>query len=165
MKGLAILVSVICLAFMLLAACAPAPEPEVDLSAEEEELRKFIEEVVATYENRDGRAMARMCDETFMNLGRILTGQENKEEFWENFLGSLENTQINLLEEIGLEFVTPEVAILLARIELTNRPPNADGNPQARPEYYSANVYVKRDGRWLRKGAFLRPITAALPSE
>lgn len=154
---------VICLAAMLLPACAPppesAPEPKVDLKAEEEALRKFLDEVRVAYTNRDSKAMAGMFDETMMTLSGFRKGREAIEEFWANFLGSLGNTQINILEEISLEFVTPEVAIYQTRIEFTNQPPDADGNPQPPQEYFAANVYVKRDGLWLRKGAFLRSIT------
>jgi hypothetical protein len=141
-KGLAIPAYVICLALMSLPACAPAPEPEADLRAEEQALREFLEEVLVAYENRDGKAMAAMCDETFMNLGGVLRGRENIERFWETFLGSLGDTQLNILEEVVLEFV-------------------AERNPQPPQQFFAANIYVKKDARWLRKGAFLRPITAA----
>jgi len=93
-----------------------------------------------------------------MTLPRIRRDREAIEEFWENRLGSLGDTQINIVEEISLEFVTPEVAIWQARIEFTNRPPDAEGNPRLPSQSYAANVYVKRDGRWFRKGAFLRPV-------
>jgi hypothetical protein len=69
------------------------------------------------------------------------------------------------LEEIAPEFVTPEVAIHQIHIEFTNLPPDAEGNPQAPKHYWAANVYVKRDGKWMRKAAFLQEITSALPND
>ena len=108
MKGLTIPVGVIFLACILLPACAPAPEPEVDLRAEEEALREFIGGVLVAYENRDGEAMAGMCDETFMNLGGILKGREDIEGLWKSFLGSLENTRLNILERLASNLSHPK---------------------------------------------------------
>ena len=152
---------VICLALALMPACVPAPESEVDLEAEERVIRELWEEVLAVYESRDAKAMADMCDEPFLNFGIVHRDRESIESQWEGFLGSLQDTRLNILEDIGLEFVTPEVAILQARIEFTNLPPDADGNPQRPRQFFAANVVVKKDGRWLRKGAFLTEITAA----
>jgi hypothetical protein len=42
------------------------------------------------------------------------------EELWTDFFESLQDTELDLLDEIGLEFVTPEVAILQTRIAFTN---------------------------------------------
>jgi uncharacterized protein (TIGR02246 family) len=164
MKRLSLLMGVIYLAFNL-PACAPAPEPEVDLRAEERALREVAQEVLVAYANRDSKAMVDMCDEPFLNLGTVFRGRERMQATFEAFFAGLGATQLNVIEEIGLEFITPEVAILITRFEFNNRPPDADGNPQPPEQYYDANVYVKKDGRWLRKAAFLRPITAALPIE
>lgn len=165
MRRLAILTGVISVAFPMLPACAPTPGPEADLEAEEQAVREVAQAVLAAYENRDSKTMVDMCDEPFMNLGTVFRGRDSMQATFEAFFAGLGATRLNILEEIGLEFVTPEVAILQTRFEFTNRPPDADGNPQPPEQYYDANVYVKKDGRWLRKAAFLRPITAALPIE
>jgi uncharacterized protein (TIGR02246 family) len=158
MKQAMIRMGVLCVAVLLLPVCAPPPEQEIDLKAEEEAIRKFIDEFIVAYNNRDGEAMAGMTDETLMTLGSVFEGRETIEEFYTNYFRLSEDTQTNILEEICLEFVTPEVALYQVRIEFANRPPDADGNPQPDQELFDTNVFVKRDGRWLRKGVFLRPI-------
>lgn len=150
--------------FFLLQACAPNPEPEVDLRAEERVLSELWEQIRVLYDNRDAKAMADLFDDPMLMSGGVVKGRERIQEHWENFLGSLGDTQMNVLEELDLEFVTPDVAIHQAHIEFTNLPPDAEGHPQAPKQYWASNVLVKKDGRWMRKAAFLREITVALPS-
>ena len=78
--------------------------------------------------------------------------------------GRSELPTIPILEEIGLDFVTPDVAILQTRSEFTGLPPDAVWSSGPRQEFFAANVYVKRDGQWKRKAAFLLPITRPPPS-
>jgi uncharacterized protein (TIGR02246 family) len=164
MRRIANLAGFILLLFLFLQACTPAPEPEADLRAEEQVLRELWEQIRVLYENRDAKAMADLCDDPMLMSGGVVRGREGIQEHWESFLGSLGETQINTLEELDLEFVTPDVAIHQAHIEFTNLPPDVEGNPQAPKQYWASNVLVKKAGRWMRKAAFLREITAALPS-
>ena len=163
MNRITLQMGVVCLGFMSMSACTRGPE--VDLGAEEQALREVAQEVLVAYENRDSKAMADMCDEPFMNLGTIFRGRDSIQALIETLLGGLGTTQLNILEEIGLEFVTPEVAILQTRFEFTNRPPDADGNPQGPQQFFAANIVVKKDGQWMRKAAFLSEITAPPTSE
>ena len=164
MRGIANLAGLILLIFTFVQACTPAPGPDVDLRAEEQVLIELWEQIRVLYENRDAEAMADLFDDPMLISGGVVEGREKIREHWESFLGSLGDTQMNVLEELDLEFVTPDVAIHQAHIEFTNFPPDAEGNPQAPKQYWASNVLVKRAGRWLRKAAFLWEIPGALPS-
>jgi uncharacterized protein (TIGR02246 family) len=155
MKGSANLAILFSLALLLLPTRVSGQEPRADLREEKQALRAVIDQVLVFYENRDGEGMAGLCDDPFMTLGSVFRSQENIQRFWAFFLGNLGDVRMTILEELDPEFVTPEVAIVQTRIEFSNFPPDAAGSPQPPREVWAANVYVKKDGRWMRKGAFL----------
>jgi len=136
----------------------PEEVPQATRSKEEAAIRQVVREVVGIYGKRDSKAMADICDETFMNLGDIYRGWESIEAFFRGFFKGMGDIQVSILEEIDLDFVTPDVAIYQMRGEFTNLPHGADGNPQPPQEWIAANVYAKRKGRWRRHGAFLTRI-------
>lgn len=61
------------------------------------------------------------------------------------------------LDEIGIVFVTPDVAIYKCRDEVTGGL-DADGNPRQPEKRLAAAVYVKKNGKWLWTTWFSRPI-------
>lgn len=133
-------------------------DAEVARAKDEAAIRRVVREVADIYKSRDSVAMSNICDETFMNLGSVYRGRENIEIFFRGFFKGMGDIQVSILEEIDLDFVTPDVAIYQMRVEFTNLPPGADGNPQPPQEWVAANVYVKREGIWRRHGAFLTRI-------
>ena len=67
------------------------------------------------------------------------------------------DVQASCLDEIGIVFVTPDVAIRKTRTEWTGMT-DAEGKPLPSFKSLDAQVYVKRNGKWLRTAAFYRPI-------
>ena len=71
--------------------------------------------------------------------------------------GAQPDLQANMTEEIGIVFVTPDVAIHKYRYEITGRV-DSDGKPLPPQKYLNARVLVKKNGKWLYTAVFARPI-------
>jgi hypothetical protein len=61
------------------------------------------------------------------------------------------------LEEIGIIFFTPDVAVYKALMDNTGRV-DEDGKPLPQVKWLAAVVMVKRNGQWLQAAWFTRPI-------
>ena len=167
MKQLFFLAGVVCLIAMLLPACAPAPEPEpevapepvFDQAAEEAAVRDATEQFMAAYNKHDPQAVAALIDEECRQWGDAVKGKAAFAKWYgERFERSKDLiNQIKLSEEIGIDFVTPDIAIHKFREETTGVV-DADGNPQPLAKGLRAYLYVKKNGQWLRRAQFRRPI-------
>jgi uncharacterized protein (TIGR02246 family) len=150
---------------MLLPACAPSPEPEpepapepgFDQAAEEAAVRKFEEQLVSAFNNHDSSAFISFCAEDIENWTGTNKGRRAIEEVIVEFFEQQKNVKATLLEDIGIVFVTPDVAIAKARYEETGRVGD-DGQSLPPYRYLEADVLAKRDGRWQRVAIFQRPI-------
>jgi uncharacterized protein (TIGR02246 family) len=150
---------------MLLPTCAPAPEPEpeatpepvFDQAAEEAAVRKAVEQMNAAFNNHDAEGMAVFWDETNENWSGNLKGVENK-EYYSDLFKRHPAIRSELLEEIGIIFVTPDVAIYKSRRENTGYV-DEEGKPltQSRKSLM-AWVQVKKGGKWMNVAFFSRPI-------
>ncbi len=96
-----------------------------------------------------------------------------QDKVWENWRGDQKGTALvnyysdlfkrqtriksDLLEEIGIIFVTPDVAIYKALMDNTGL---VDKEGKLRPQlkWLGAWVFVKKDGKWLNAAFFSRPI-------
>jgi ketosteroid isomerase-like protein len=165
MKHLFILAGFVCLIAMLLPACAPAPEPEPEAAAEpvfdqaEEDaaLRNALETTRTAYNKHDVKAYAAMCDDIIESWDGSVKGRAAWEKMVSENLERQKDRQNKQLEEIGIIFVTPEVAIYKSRDEWTGDV-DAEGNPLPPSKGLVARVFVKRNGNWLYAANFQRPI-------
>lgn len=126
MRYLIILLGAVCLAFMLLPTCAPAPEPEpeaasepvFDQAAEEAAIREVIEQTNAAWNKHDMEAFSVFVNED----AESWDGAQDKAAILKDTSQSWDrqkDVQWKVTEEIGIVFVTPDVAIYKVRCEST----------------------------------------------
>lgn len=157
MKRFLFLAGFVCLIAMLLPACAPAPEPKpapepvFDQAAEEAAIRAVMDRMYAALDRHDPSGVVAEMDEVFETWEGDMKGLAAREKYWAGFFEANKNAKITLQDEIGIIFVTPDVAIFKARGEATGW-----GNQDR--EFLAASVLAKKNGKWLEVAAFNRPI-------
>ncbi len=145
MKYLFILTIGFCLLFTSVPAMA-------DQAEDEAAIRKVVEQVNAAYNKKDAKAMASCITENFENWSGTRKGRKQSSEYWASDKG-----QYKQLDEIGIIFVTPDVAIFKEHGENTGGL-DADGKPLPPQKVLEAWVLVKKNGNWLGAAIFTRPI-------
>ncbi len=165
MKHLMVIGRAIGLAALFLSSCGPAPaprteptaEPVVDLKVEEETIRAVCGKIVEAYKNHDAPALSAQVDESWENWEGT---EKSRADHEKTLAGSFERQKdlgYNLLEEIGVVFLTPDVAIYKVIGEDFGML-DADGQPLPPVKVLEAFVMVKRDGRWMFTSHFGRPV-------
>ena len=166
MKRLSILVGLVCLIAMLLPGCAPSPEPEpeaapepvFDQAAEESDIRDVVEQLYAAMNKHDAKGYLALCDEDFEIWDGTVKGKVALEEYLSTDVwGRQPDIQWKLVDEIGIVFVTPDVAIYKERDEPTGRL-DADGKPLPPAKRLIARVFVKKSGEWFQSMFLGMPI-------
>jgi uncharacterized protein (TIGR02246 family) len=155
----------VCLIAILLPACAPAPEPEpetapepvFDQAAEEAAIRELAKQIDATWNAHDAKACAALNDEIYENWDGTVKGPAADEEMMADLFRQQPDLQRRMLEEIGIVFVTPDVAIYKLRMEISGWK-GEEGQPPPPTNYLRALVLAKRDGKWRFVTPFNRPI-------
>jgi ketosteroid isomerase-like protein len=179
MKRLLSFVGFVCLIAMLLPACAPAPAPEpepapepvfdqaaeeaavpepvFDQAAEEAAIREFVEQWYADLNAHDIKSAFINMDENFENFSGSLKGRAANEEYWtELFEDGFKNAVYTQSEEIGIHFITPEVALYKDRYDFSGA---FDKEGKPRPGKWSNGwVLVKKNGKWLVSEVIQWPI-------
>ena len=149
MKHLMILLVGVC----LLLASVPAM---ADQAEDEAAIRKMQQQIMAAHAKQDAKAIAALMDEDFQNWDGTVKGRAAEEkQRRENF--ERQKVQAKILDEIGIVFVTPEVAIYKFRVEITGSL-DADGKPLPPLKMLYASVCVKKNDKWLRAAVFNRPV-------
>ena len=161
MRYLLILMGLVCLA---LPTCAPAPEPGpettpepvFDQAAEEAAVRKANEQINAAWNKKDRETFSAFLDESTENWTGSTKGKAATMESILRDWTQSNDGQASLIEEIGIVFVAPDVAIHKARYESTGYL-DENGNPEPPAKYLVARVMVKRNGKWLQTTYLSRP--------
>jgi len=152
MKKLLILTIGFCSLFTSVPAMA-------DQAADEAAIRNAEEEYIVTWNAHDGKALCATCVEEYESWNGNVNGRPACEKYYgENFAGPWKNFQVKLSEEVGVVFVTPDVAIYKARYAHSG---GFDREGKALPagKVLYARVYVKKNGKWLgAHGQLVRPI-------
>ncbi len=165
MRQLPFLIFTLTLSSILWAACTPAPEsnpavapgPETFIKADEAAVREVVGRIIAAYNRQDAKTYADSSAEDRENWEGNRKGRATLEKSLETIFARQKDLQYRFIEEIGLIFATPDVAIYKYRGE---RAGGLDGEGRPRPprEVLSASIMVKRNGRWLEGAYFSRPI-------
>jgi ketosteroid isomerase-like protein len=104
----------------------------------------------------DAKAMAALVTEDYKSWDDTVKGraalEKNMTELFEG-----QHIHVKQLEEIGIIFVTPDVAIYKQRTVWTGWV-DEDGKPTPPVKQLTANVYVKQSGKWLEAAWFSRDI-------
>lgn len=128
-----------------------------DQAADEAAIREVAKQIDATWNAHDAKACAAFNDEKYENWDGTVKGPTADEKMMADLFQAQKDVQRKMLEEIGIVFVTPDVAIYKLRMEVTNWI-GQDGKPQPPAKYLRALILVKRNGKWLFAAPFNRPI-------
>jgi len=126
------------------------PAVQAQSSADEAAVRQAMEQFVAAYNSHDAKVMLALYADDY----KTWTGTPIDRAAWEKGFSERQKDHLEV-EDIGIVFVTPDVAIYKCRDEYTNRL-DEDGKPLPPAKSLVAVVYVKRNGQWLRAAVFSR---------
>ena len=150
MKYLTALTIGACLLFSSMPAMAAQAEDEAAI-------RKVMEQLNAAFNNHDGKGMGALSE---ISLGENWDGSykwtaesNNLVDVWKQ----QPSIKSHILEEIGIIFFTPDVAVYKALMDNTSLV-DEDGKPLPQLKWLGAWVMVKRNGQWLQAAFFTRPI-------
>jgi uncharacterized protein (TIGR02246 family) len=123
---------------------------------DEAAIRKTVEQIYAGFNNHDAKAIADLCDE---NLDTWEMGKAGRQAVEEWILEMVPNASAGTAKEageIGISFITPDVAIQKSRRELTGVV-GEEGKAGPPEKQLFLRIFVKKEGRWLLRGFFARP--------
>ncbi len=150
------LVFLLCIAFGCKQAEEVAEEPVVDIAAEEEAIRDTMKTSIDGLNNHDIQAhLSTLTEdfETWSGRGDKNTREKSFTERWE----WQKNVKYNVVEELGITFISPDVALYKARCETTGEI-EKDGTPLPTYKWQGVWILAKRDGKWLIPAWYSRPI-------
>lgn len=123
-----------------------------DQAEDEAAIRKMVEQERAAYNKHDAKAMASSMVENIEGWTGERKGRKQLSEYW-----ARDKVQSKPLDEIGIIFVTPDVAILKTRSEYSGMV-DEDGKSLPPEKSLASWVLVKKNGKWLLAAFFNRPI-------
>ncbi|MBP1769523.1 MAG: hypothetical protein H6P96_141 [Candidatus Aminicenantes bacterium] len=140
--------------FLLFLVVSPALAAE--RSADEAAIRKAMEQLDEAYRLRDGQMFGALLAEDFENWLGTDKGRDINVKIGLDGLKSQPNVQYKRSAEVGIVFLSDDVALYKAHWEFTGM---ADAEGKALPpmKLLGACVMVKRDGKWLMAAFFSRP--------
>ena len=145
---------ILTIGFCLLLTSVPAM---ADQAADEAAMRKLREQDDAAFNKHDAKAMANHNTENYVSWDGIGEGRQAFEKRMVEFFESQKDVQGKELELIDITFLTPNVAIYMARSEQSNLL-DADGKPLPPNKTLVAIVFVKKNGKWLFAADFDKEI-------
>ncbi len=150
MKYLTTLTIGVCLLFSSVPAMAVKAEDEAAI-------RKVVEQNQAAFNNHDGKGMGALSEislgENWDGSYKWTAGSDNLVDLWKR----QPSIQSEILEEIGIIFFTPDVAVYKALMDNTGLV-DEDGEPLPQVKFLVAWVMVKKNGKWLSAAFFTQPI-------
>ena len=149
MKYLIILTIGVCLLFSSVPAMA-------DQAEDEAAIRKVWEQTNAAFNNHDAKGMAALWDQSVESWNGSRKGAAQV-EYYADLFKRQPRIQSGFVEEIGIIFVTPDVAVYKARMDNTGLV-DEDGKLLPQLKWLGAWVMVKKNGKWLNAAFFSRPI-------
>jgi uncharacterized protein (TIGR02246 family) len=129
-----------------------------DRADDEAAIRKVVEQVNTIHNRHDVKALVALFDETVEDWAGRTKGREAMEKNLTALFDREKNRIQEEIGEIGIVFVTPDVAIYKSS-RVTTGTVDADGNPLPPHKVMFARVLVKREGRWYLAAWFGTPMT------
>ncbi len=126
-----------------------------DQTEDEATIRKLVEQMNTAFNNHDAEGMAASWDEAIENWRGNRKGAASV-EYYSDLFKQQPRIKSNLLEEVGIVFLTPDVAIFKALMDNTGLV-DKEGKPRPQVKWLGAWVFVKKDGKWLNTTFFSRP--------
>ena len=127
-----------------------------DRPAEEAAIRKAMEQMDEAYRLRDGQMFGALMAEDFENWLGTDKGRDINVKLSLEGLKSQPGVQYKRSAEVGIVFLSVDVALYKAHWEFTGMA-DAQGKPLPPMKLLGACVMVKRDGKWLMAAFFSRP--------
>jgi ketosteroid isomerase-like protein len=128
-----------------------------DQAEDEVAIRKVIKAIISTGNDRDAVAMMAYCDPVYETPDGRRKGIDEVTAGYVRLFDRSKEFHIEQLEEIGIVFVTPDVAIYKDRRRITGYI-ERDGSPRPPQTRLTAWVMVKRNDSWLCAAFFYRPL-------
>jgi ketosteroid isomerase-like protein len=144
MKYLMILTVGVCLLFSSVPVIA-------DQAEDEAAIREVVKQLYTAVNKHDVKAYVALCAENVESWNGDVKGRAAMEQYLSNTFANAKDIHIELTDEIGIVFVTPDVAIHKHNDVLTGSL-NADG------KRLSARIFVKKNGNWFQAMYLARPI-------
>jgi len=151
MKFIVVLAVGIC----LLLSSVPAMAEQ---AADEAAIRKAMEQNFATWNAKDVKSHVALYSEVAVPWEYAGRGDlEGVEKYLTSVFMKQKDAKAKITQEIGIVFVTPDVAIYKAYAERTGMV-NGDGKVMPPSKGLGAWILVKKGGVWLFAASFHRPI-------
>jgi len=150
MKYLITLTIGVCLLFSSVPAMA-------DQAEDEAAIRKVVEQLNAAFNNHDAKGMAALWETSLVESWNGSAKGAARVEYYADLFKRQPSIKSKRLEEIGIIFFTPDVAVYKALMDNTGLV-DEDGKPLPQLKWLGAWVMVKRNGKWLSAAFFSRPI-------
>ena len=132
--------------------------PAMAVQAEDEAaIRKVWEQNQAAFNNHDAKGMAALWETSLVESWDGSAKGAARVEYYADLFKRQPSIQSERLEEIGIIFVTPDVAVYKALMDNTGLV-DEDGKPLPQLKWLGAWVMVKKNGEWLSAAFFSRPI-------
>lgn len=147
MRGLLVLAG-------LLAVVPPVVAGQVEDAAA---IRELVAEGFAALNRHDAKAYVDLYAEDYENWTGVRQGRVALVDLYTTIWERQTDRQYELLEELGLVFVTPDVAILKGR-SLTSGRLDRNGRPLPSLKRLVAWVLARKNGTWQYQAIFQRPI-------
>ena len=126
---------------------------EADQTADEAAIRETMKKGIDGLNKHDIKAHLSTLTEDYEDWTGSMKGLKAREEYFTERWKWDKNAKYNVVEEIGIIFVSPDVAIYKARCESTGLV-EKDGTPRPKNEWIGAWVLVKKSGDWLITASF-----------
>ncbi len=145
MKYLMILTMGVCLLFAAMPAVAGQ-------AADEAAIREVTKRLIETTNTRDIKGHLDVYADPFENIEASVDRAAHQQTH-----ERLKDLRVKLLDDVGIVFVTPDVAIHKYRSESTGSIDD-DGNPLPPSKSLIALIYAKKGDTWLVTARFTSPI-------
>jgi ketosteroid isomerase-like protein len=128
-----------------------------DKAEDEAAIRKAVEQLFAAMHKHDAKAYGALCAENFETWEGDVKGRAAMEKLMSDTFATAKDIQFELLDEIGIVFAAPDVAIYKHTDKITGA---LDDDEEPLPPFkrLSARVFVKQNGNWLFATHFYRTI-------